>query len=476
MKRPTFSFFLISLALAAPPATAQFMGNFGGAGAMGGGGAAAAAAGADTVGAGFRPAVRVVGTYNTALVPASLQTGGELRTFNSWGVGILGGVAGARQLTERTGLGLYYHAAYRYYEKNRSINRFSNTLALGLFHRFSERVSLTSTVLGGWGIGGFGFGSTFGGLGGFGSLGSVGAGFRQVPGAVGAGNGLADSFGTPENNDLVDNEVLDARTGFAAVTTFITYRPTERWSISAGGIGYMVRREGFQFGVNSYGGRLSAGYQISSRSEFGVFYGNNRSDYVNAFGGINVQILAGSFSYSLAPRTRLTLLGGGFHVNSTFVGTVPLDPLLAQLLGEPHGLAIQSISRFSYIAGARIGHEFERSAIQAFYRRGVTPGNGLLLPSTREVAGLTYGYSGIDKWALSVGAFASRTIGIFQSNSQYLAYTVRVSAGYRLYRNTHLQLSAGARLIDLTGGIHNRGQVFVSAGLGWSPGELPLPF
>lgn len=421
-------------------------------------------------GFGIRPFVTLNGNYTSNLTTLSDYdtSSNRFRASDTFGASITGGVGGVKQF-RRTSLGIMYRGMGRYSGSSSAFST-SHFLSLSVIHQATARLSFSGYQLAGTAEGGVGWGALFGGLGSFTGFNT----FQLTPG-VGGFSPLVPALGNPEDNGLVDNEALDTRTYFASSSGSATYRLTERWSITGGGAGFFVRRKENQFGLNGFTLHGSGNYLISSRADLGFVYTFSRFDYVRAYTNTQLNTLGAAFSYMLSPRTTFRVTGGAIRWHSNFVGVVPLDPILADLLGQPAGLAIQKLDRLSYYAGGSLGHQFQYGSLNVYYRRGAVPGNGLLLASEREVAGASYGYSDLDRWTFGVNGGYSSVRGVVQRAYTSTSYTARGSIGYRFYRGFSARVGGGFRILQVPNQ-PNLTQALAYVGISWSPGEIPIFF
>ena len=429
--------------------------------ALGGGG--------DT-GFGIRPFLGLNGTFVSNRTDLSAYDPNSNRFLNSdtFGGSILGGVTGVKQF-RRTSLGVMYRGLGRYTGSSHSFSS-SHFLGLSLVHQATERLSFSLSQTAGTAEGGIGFGAMFGGLGAYTGFGS----FSLVPGAAGF-NPYLPSLGNPGSNNLVDDEALDTRTYFASSSGDATYRLTERSWVSAGASGFFVRRKEQQFGLNGFSIRGSNGYILSSRANVAIHYSFSRFDYVRAYNNTQVQTLGGSFNYDLTSRTTFSVSGGAVRWHSDFIGVVPLDPILADLLGQTTGLAIQKLNRYSYYVAGDLNRVMQHGTLGLSYRRGAVPGNGILLGAERQIASASYGFNNLDRWTFGVEGGYATARGVVQRSYTTQSFVFRGNAGYRFYRGLSARLGAGYRIFQLPNRPHVN-QILVYVGLSWSPGEIPVTF
>ena len=434
-------------------------------GSLFGGMSGAALPGADSSSTfGWRPFVGVTANYFHNLT--TLDTGPVKRDL--YGFGILGGISGSKSWG-RTSFGLSYRGLGRFTYRNEFSGIQNHVIATGLTHRFTPRLSLFSSLLAGMTDGGMGFGSLIGGLGGLAPI----YGFSANPGY--GGSALDDTLGNPNNNNLVDDEVLDTRTYFGSASAGLNYRLTERSYLSGGAAGIITRRSDGQFGIQGYSLRSNYNYSLTPRSSVGLFYGFGSYNYHRAFGNLFSNSTALSYQHILTPTVTLSVSAGIFNIHSDFVGVVPLDPVIAELLGKPTGLAIQQTSRWSYSGLFNLQKTFGLSGVNLFARRQFFPGNGFVMGAERTVAGISYFRRTTDKLTLSTGVTYSHYRGVLQRDLAFSNYGVNFLTNYRVSNEWFLRLGVVFRAMERTGSTTTY-QAAATTGAFWSPGTLPLAF
>jgi len=462
-KRSTISLYALLLgagsATLMPAQTGGFggMNGFGGMGLMNGAGFNRS----DGRGAAFVPFVNLFGNYSTDLTPLtteSVQSNG----LNRRGAGITAG-AQAYKNWQRMNVGFNYAGAYRYVDGVRNLNTTSHIANLGFNRQLTRKMSFSLGQFGGTAIGGYGLGAGFAGLGGLGRFGGMFSGM--------IGN---QAFGDPSFNGIVDAELFDNRVNFYGSSGQLSYTPSMRWQIGFGGGGNFVRRKGAG-GMNSAVASAQAGYRISRSGSVFASYSHMMIMYPNMFGDAQGDSVNGGISWQFGPRTHVGFSAGVFRGTSTFIGRVPLDPIIAALLGQTSVSEIRNSRRLGGGFNAFVGRSFRRATLSGYFSRGMTPGNGVVLFGIRDTAGVALGLNRIGPISVGFSGGYSRISSMVQPGLVMSSASGTMRTGYRLARGLAVSFGTGYRVANLTGPFQ-RNQFFVNIGIGWSPGEYDIPF
>ncbi len=345
---------------------------------------------------------------------------------------------------------------------------YSNVGNLAFSHLATPRLRLGVAALGGVSDGGYGVGSYFSSYGIAGSSGNLGSTITGL-----AGSDLA--FGDTSQNGLVDNEIVYNRVRFLAGTGNVQYSLTQRVYLKAQGMGSVIRRSQGLSGTNLQIGGGGMGYRLNERNELQLNYSFGHLDYTGLFGGVTTQTAYFTYMTQLGPNTSLGIYGGGFQLKSKFNGQVQLSDELAALLGISTQLEVKNVLFRSLAYGAMLSQRFASGNLTLRGDRGVAPGNGVMLASVRERVSMTYGRSLTPRVGSSLLANYTRTTS--RVGVQGRSTNIQAGAGlsYRLWRSLHLTGQGGFRYLDALW-LSRQREAYASAGLGWTPGELPLIF
>jgi hypothetical protein len=385
------------------------------------------------------------GIYDTGLQPFSLDSSGKLLQVN----GLAGeefalGAYGVHDW-KRAQLGLDYKGDYRNYQGGSYYNGSDQSLRLGYSAQPTRKFTIDMRAIGGT--------STV------------------------ALAGPATNF-APTADSIVAQPTLlffDSRTYYLESGLDASYLPTPRTTITVGGSGYFVDRHANGL-VNSRGYTLNGSlmYRLSRDTVVGGAYVHQHYDFPGNFGQSDIDTYTARISHDFGRRWSSTLSAGAFTAEVTGLQTVSFNPVIAALLGVPTG--IQAFYRKSiYPAGdARLQRKFRTSDLQLGYTVGVTPGNGVYLTSRQQSGYGTYSYTGVRKWAFSIGGIYGKLASIGQGIVPYTQKSGSAGATYKFLRS----LSAVARVdardqaVDIHG--YLRTSYRATVGLTFSPGTIPV--
>ncbi len=392
---------------------------------------------------GFQYYAGVSGGYETGLIPASVDSQGNI--YDPGGLFSIWANFGAygRHSWRHTEFGLDYTGNVRHYSDVSSYDGSDHTLGIQLTHQHSRRLLLEMRANGG----------------------IVSHYYMN------ALSNVTDIL-TPANYAL-----FDSRAYFLQLNAGMTYQVNARLSFSASGDGFGVRyRSNSLVGLGGYGAQGSMTYRLNRRRSLNASYRYTHIDYVHGFGESNMHIYFAGLSQQIGRRWQFSIQGGASQIEAIGLESVASDPLTEALFGP--STTVEAFHR-NLIMGA--GHadltgRFKNSQFSAVYNQMPTPGNGIYLTSWMTTAQGSYRYLGIRKF--SVGAFAGYT-RVSGFGQEALGKTWYNNAGadvsYKVVRNLEAILRFDARRmqIDQTTGFNRLGYL-VSVGLNWHPGEIPL--
>lgn len=408
----------------------------------------------------FRPWLSAQGIYSQAVGQQSLT--GARRNF--YGYGGTAGVSGARRW-ERTSLGGFYTANYQRWSGGARIAGASQVVGLSVSHQATQRVGVYATQFAGSSLGGFGYGAPAGAFGGWGVTGAA-----MAPLAGLAGGPLADLGG----NGLVDNEIFGTRVNFYGTSGGVNFRPNLQWSFGGGAqAGYVRRRGAGLRDLNSVGVFGGASYQPGPRTTVGMGYGFSEFSYPKVFGDNRAQHASVNLTHQLTQQTTITLGGGVYRMNTTFLGAVDVDPVVAELLGVQRQIEIQKRSFAGWSGTAAIRRSWREWGLSLGYMHGLNPGNGVILASRRDSV---FGSAGRSIGRFSVGVFGGyyRWSGLFE-RATLESGSVAATTGFRVVGDLHFGLNGGYSYFE-TAAAPRRWQRFVSANLTWTPSLAAFRF
>ncbi len=392
----------------------------------------------------FRFYVGVLGRYETDLTAPATDERGNLTEFNNTGgEGVLG-VYGLLQ-RQRDHFAVDYRGNYRAYTSRKNFNGSDHYLTLSYARQLSPRTEFFLSQ------GATTYSSVWGGL-------QTPLFFDPVP-----------LF----NNPL--DEGFDARTGALVSMAGFSHRLSRRWIMEMSGSGYYIdRRSKSLIDSRGYSPTASITYLLGPRRQIGFGYTFTRLHYPDNFGDSWVNTAYLMYGQQIGPAWTLSLALGAYRAENERLVPVRFDPVLAAIVGRQVTLEAFHNIIFGSAIRATAARQFQRSSLSFYYDRAVRPGNSFITTAQRDDAGVTYSYLATRK--VNVGFYASyhKYKAIAQAAGRYESYGGGVGLNYRITGSLHLTGRAFVRQHTLQGGNLDRQRVELSAGLLWSPGELPL--
>ena len=390
----------------------------------------------------------VSGVYDNQIQPVSVDSKGSLMEVKGlYGVEANAGAYGTHNW-KTAALSLDYRGTYRHYSEHTFFDGSDHALALGYTYRKSRRVVFDLRQLAG------SFSQGIGGI--YGALPAVTTDIVNQPTAL----------------------LFDNRTYYLQSTMDISYIASARTIYTAGGDGFLVRRQSSALvGMNGYSLRGVVQHRMSRTTTIGGTYRHIHFDYPKAFGEANIDLGEAFYTTQFARYWTFSLSGGVYIAQVEGLQQVALDPAVAALLGQ--GTTIQAFyRRVLYPSGeVKLIRRFKTAAISLEYSRLVTPGNGVYLTSRTENGGGTFSYTGIRKWNFSINGGYSSLASIGQGIQPYHQFNGGTGATYGLTRSIHLTARYDARHQEIIQGTptgYRRTGYRATIGLTFSPGDIPL--
>jgi len=394
----------------------------------------------------FRPFAEVSGVYDTGLAALITNDQGQLGGIGASGVEIAGGLSGTHSW-RHTLLGLDYRGAYRHYDHKTYYDGADQSLRLELSQQLARHVTLALRENGGL------FSRDFGLL------------------------GLPESVPfDPSSSYIPATDFLDNRTLYLSTQADLTIQKSARLSFDFGGDGFLARRRSTAlYGVTGAGARGDVQYRLSRRTTIGASYQFTFFDYTKIFSGTDMHTAVGSYAVRINRSLEFTADAGIMWAETKFIQTVPLNPLVASLLGQSTGNVIShNLYRLPNFH-ARISRAFRNGLLFAGASRSMSPGNGLFLTSKVTSAFGGYTYTGLRRWSFSSefsgdwNQSLANVIGGYQDYGGALRTSRQI--GHAVYAFT----AFSARRYSSAGFAgYNRPIYDARIGIGFSPGDTPL--
>jgi hypothetical protein len=289
--------------------------------------------------------------------------------------------------------------------------------------------------------------------------------------------GLAQSVPfDPSQSYIPTTDFFDNRTYYLSTQADLRIQQSARLSFDFGGDDFLTRyRAAGLVGTNGLGARGDVQYRLARRTTIGAIYQFQHFTYQGAYGAADVHSVAGTFARSLSAKLELSASLGASRVEQKFIQSVPVDPIIAVLLGVSSTTEIAHFVSWTPSGNARLSRTFRQGVLYVSAGRAVLPGNGLFTTSYSDSVSGGYTYTGIRRWSLNSGAGYSRSKSVGNFTGQYSSASAGFSASRQIVRYVHFVFGYDARTYS-SPDFHNYNRVTYEArvGLGFTPGEVPL--
>ena len=394
----------------------------------------------------FRPFLELAATYDTGLSDARLTNGGTLASGASSGIRVIGGISGSKSWKFTT-IGLEYQGSYTGYREQTVPRSISQSLLFGVSRQLSRHLNLN---------------------------------LRESAGMFTRDFGVAGLSSTvpfdPSSTFIPTTDYFDNRTYFSSSQAQLTWQKSLRLSINmAGGFITNQRLSSALFSMTGETAQGDFQYRLTRRVTVGGVYDYQRYVYSGNVGGTDIHIFAGSFSMRPTRRLELSFMAGVDRVESTFLLTQSIDPVIAALLGVTSTTQISHTLGYRPYSEGRLSRVFARGVVFVSGGSGVTPGNGVFLTSysNRAIAG--YQFTGLRRWSFSAQGGENWSEATGNIAGRYRGATGTVTVSRSLGGSAHLTSSFSVRQYDSPDfGNYNRLIYNATVGIGFTPGNIPL--
>lgn len=270
-------------------------------------------------------------------------------------------------------------------------------------------------------------------------------------------------------------EVFDTRTYLGNIGTGFTFQKSARLAFAVqGGAFGMERRSRSLVDSRGFSGGGSVQYSLSRRQTIGATFTYGTFYFPGRYGETQYYSPQGVYGLAISKVWTLSLGAGFYHAHTDRLVSVPVDPFIAQLTGQRSALEIFSGDSKGFSGHISLNGNYRRWGISISGNRGIAPGNGFYLTSERTSGTLTVNRTVSRSASVSFYAGASQLKALTQTvgNAQY--YSAGSSFGYRLTSYLNFATSVGLYRTDVAGKSLKINRFAASAGIYFSPGEIPL--
>jgi hypothetical protein len=406
----------------------------------------------------FAFSVALTANYGSGLLGVATNSQGQLLNDKSYGAGLTLGLSGSHKW-RHTSLGVAYSGSFYDYATASYFAGISQGISLGLTHQFSRHILFTLRESAGW--------------------------FTQFPPPTVSLNSSVPF--DPSQSQIPTTDFYDNRTIYSTTLANLTYQATSRLSFSLGG-GYFanLRRSSALYSASGDSASLDTQYRLSRRVTVGGQYGWAHFGYSGGIGHSYVNSATLSLSTRFDRWTELSLFGGASRVDSSFEELVPINSAFLAILcpsgvvescNLPSSLVINNNSFWAPDFGIRLSRSFQRGVAYLSAGESVTAGNGLFLTSRAETASVGYGYSGLRKWSMNIGATYVRALSVGNIQGGYGQLTGSFSMSHEILPRVSFVTSFSATKYQSSSfSAYNHLIYFVSIGLGFSSKNIPVRF
>jgi hypothetical protein len=334
----------------------------------------------------FNFSLALTASYTTGLAGVSAPTSqGQLASQSGEGFGATVGINGAHSW-RHTHLGLSYSGSFTDYIDASYFAGFSQGLSLGLSHQLTRHISISLRESAGL--------------------------FTQFPPATVSLNSSVPF--DPSQSQIPTTDFYDNRTIYDSTQVGVNIQASSRLSFSiSGGIFDTIRRSSALYGATGESGSADVQYRLSRKLTFGGTYGYSHYSYTGSAGGAQIHSVGLEASERFSRLVEFSAFAGASRVSSSFQQTVPIDPAILAILCPPTLVTVCPLTAGTVVNnnvfwgpnfGIRLSRTFQRGTVYFSAGESITPGNGLFLTSRAASASVGYGYSGLRKWSLNIGA------------------------------------------------------------------------
>lgn len=395
----------------------------------------------------FTPSLGLEYTYNSGLTGVNIQQNGTLANTSAQGVSLNYSLVGEKVYQKDVFSLTFNGFAYHYFNAS-TYDGSSNALAMTWRHQMSKHLSFGVQV--------------------------SATEFNQNNLILSGADYINTGAGTTLVTTTPATAAFDGRVVSFYTQGSLTYRVNARLSFNLSGGGFLTRLASTSlYGDTGYQASGDVAYRLTRQTTVGAYYDYTHFDYVGLFGETNVNTVGVTYSIAFSPRTELMTRIGGSRAEISTLTALPLNPLLSLLFGTT--AVPEAVHQISYAPdlNAQLRHKERALTYSLAYARGITPGNGLILTSSRQT--MSGGIDGkfLRTWSfnLTSGYDALNSIGP-GNNERYTSVFGAANVYRRLIKSVdwHARFDYHHYLFDNTGFLQN--VYILSTGFVWNPGNV----
>ncbi len=270
-------------------------------------------------------------------------------------------------------------------------------------------------------------------------------------------------------------EPFDTRTTRLSARAGVSHFLTQRWFFTVRGGGYTAQRHSKALLDSSgFSGGAALRYRLSANTTIGPAYQYSQFYFSANVGQSWIHDIQLALDHKFSPHWQIVLGAGAYYVRSERVTTVPLDPVIAAIIGRPTTLQPVTDKRTGPSIRATLSRAFRRGSLSFFVYQGVRPGNSFMATSETTNVGVRYSYTATSRVNFGLRANYYRANATMGRDVRYDNYGAGAAMSVRLARSLHFTAGVDYRTQDLRNSNYNRNRLRAFVGLVFSPGEIPV--
>jgi hypothetical protein len=280
----------------------------------------------------------------------------------------------------------------------------------------------------------------------------------------------------PSQSYIPTADFFDNRTYYISTQADFKIQKTARLSFDLGGDNFLTRyRAAGLVGTTGLGANADVQYRLDRRSTIGAAYNFQHFFYNGQFGAADVHGMYATYSRALAAKMEFSMALGVSRIEQTFIQSVPVDPVIALLLGISSTAEIAHFVNWIPSGNVRVSQVFRHGIAYVTASRGITPGNGLFTTSYADTVSGGYTYTGVRRWSLNARTTYIRAQSVGNYRGVYSSVMGGFNASRQIVRSVHFLAGFDVRTYDSPNfQNYNRLVEEASIGLGFTPGDVPL--
>lgn len=271
------------------------------------------------------------------------------------------------------------------------------------------------------------------------------------------------------------DEIFDTRTYRANLGTGVTFQKSSRLAFSAQVGAFGNERKSKQL-VDSRGfmGQGSVQYSLTRRQYVGASFSYGTFYFPGAYGETQFWTPQGFYGVTLTRAWNVNFFAGMYNAHTDRLVSVRLDPFIAQLTGQSTALEIFRGDNRGFSGGFGLFGTYRQWGMSITATRGVMPGNGFYLTSEQTSLNGNLSHTLGRRASWSLFARAAETKALTQQLGKARFYSLGTSVNYRLNGYLNFNSNVSVFRTSAAGSRIETDRFSASAGIFFSPGELPL--